>query len=158
MIFSQTETMKNAHPVINENPKRIVSLANRSQGYSIKEDDVHIVKLIPIPNTSGKMVTENIDNSDVRGAACFINQTRIVTGTIYLLPITITVITICSAKTELRINPSRSSNIFKSNSFPGKRYSAQITSVTMLPFVTTDDFSEIDHTANKRGKATVCDT
>ena len=66
MRFVQAETIKNAHPIINENPKRIVNLANRSQGYSIKVDDVHIVKLIPIPNTSGKIVTENIDNSDVR--------------------------------------------------------------------------------------------
>jgi len=150
--------MAKEHPIINENPKRIVSLANKSQGYSIKVDDVHIVKLMPIPNTSGKMVTENIDNSDVRGAACLITQTRIVMGTMYLLPITITVISICLAITEPIINSSLSSKILRSNSFPGKKYSDQIASVTMLPFTATDDFPEIDLTAKKRGKATMCDT
>ena len=113
---------------------------------------------MPIPNTSGKMAMENIDNSDVRGAACFITQTRIVTGTMYLLPITTTVIPICFAITELRIYLSLSSMILRSNSFPGKRYNAQITNVTMLPLTTTDDLFEIDHTANKRGKAAMCDT
>ncbi|MBT6050505.1 MAG: hypothetical protein HOI47_23345 [Candidatus Scalindua sp.] len=117
----ETETIKNVNPMINENPKGIVSLVNKFQEYSIKVEETHIVKLIPIPNTSGKMVAEKNDNSDVSGAACFINQIRIVTGTIYLLPITITVITIGLARTDPRINPSRSSNIFKSNSFPGKR-------------------------------------
>ncbi len=150
--------MAKEHPIINENPKRIVSLANRSQGNSIKVDDVQIAKLIPIPNTSGKMVTENIENRGVRGAACFIIQTRAVMGTMYLLPITITVITICLPITELIIYSSLNSKILRSNSFPGERYSVQITRVTMLPFTATDDFSEIDLTAKKRGKATMCDT
>lgn len=149
--------MAKEHPIINENPKRIVSLANRFQGYSLKDEDVQIAKLIPIPNTSGKMVTENIDNSDVRGAACFIIQTRIVMGMMYLLPITITVISICLIITEPIINSSLSSKILRSNSFPGKRYRDQITSVTMLPFTVTDDFSEIDLAARKRGRATKCD-
>lgn len=105
----KVETTRNAHAIITKNPKRVISLANRSQGYSIKVDDVHIVKLIPIPNTSGKMATENIDSNDVRGAARFIIQIRIVTGTIYLLPITITVISICLAITEPIINLSLNS-------------------------------------------------
>ena len=150
--------MAKAHPIINENPKRVVNLVNRSQGYSIKVADVQIIKVIPIPNTSGKIVTENIDNSDVRRDACFIIQTRIVMGTMYLLPITITVITICLAITESIINLSLSSKILRSNSFPGKRNNAQITSVSMLPVTATEDFSEIDRTAKKRGKATMCDT
>ena len=153
----KVETIRNAHPIINENPKRIVSLANRSQGYSAWVADVHFVKHIPIPNTSGKMTTENIDKSDVRGDACFIIQIRIVAGTIYLPAITMLVIPICLAITEPIINSSLSSKILRSNSFPGKRYSDQITSVTKLPFTATDDFSEIDLTAKKRGKATMCD-
>ncbi len=140
MKFVETETIKNAHPMINENPKRIVSFANRSQGYSIKVEEAHIVKVIPIPNINGKMVMENIDNIDVRGAVCFIIQTRIVAGMIYLLAITRAVISICLVIAEPSINLSLSSNIFRSNSFPGKRYSAQIASVTRLPFAATDDF------------------
>ena len=40
---------------------------------------------MPIPNTTGKMVTENIDSSDVFGDVRFIIQIRMVTGIIYLL-------------------------------------------------------------------------
>ncbi len=152
------ETIKNAHPIINENPKRIVSFVNKSQGYSIKVEDVQIVKLTPMPNTSGKIVAENIDNRDVSGDACFIIQTRIVIGTMYLLPITKTVNPICLAITEPIIYLSLSSKIFRSNSFPGKRYSDQIISVTMHPFTATDDLLEIDLTAKKRGKVTICET
>lgn len=101
------DTIVKEHPIRNKNPKRVVSLANKSQGYSEWVVDVHFVKHIPIPNTSGKMVTENIDNSDVRGDARFIVQTRMVTGTIYLLAITRTDISVWLDKidpTNLSLN------------------------------------------------------
>jgi hypothetical protein len=143
--------------MINENPKRIVSLVNRFQGYSIKVEEAHIVKLIPIPNTIGKMVIENIDNSDIRGAVCFTIQIRMVVGMIYLLAITKAVNSICLVTAEPRINLSRSSSIFRSNSFPGKRNSVQIAKDIILPCVNADAFLERDHTANNRGKATIWD-